>query len=508
MRTEGRGTVRANVLANYIGTGLTAFMAIVMSPVFLHLLGKEAFGLVALFNTMTAVTAIFELGISSAVARQLARSGAADLRRIRESTAVMELVFTGIGLLLGSLICIAGPAVARHWLNPGSLDPRTMDAAVVWLGIGFICRWNISYYTAGLNGLERQVGLNVVMVLAATVQYAGLVVVLWGWSATLPVFFAYLAACGLVQMLILRHLLWRLVGWDADCRRWPSGSVTGLRSFAGGMTLISLTTIFLSQVDKIVLSRLMPLAQFGVYSFASSTASGTSRIIGPVFNAIYPRMTNLVAAGPRGPLLEFYQLAAQVVACLMAPGVIALAFFTAPLLRVWTRNPELAAEVEPLLRWFLLGNLLGALNNVPYALQLAHGWTSLPFKANSVSIVLLVPGGIWAYHIWGAAGVAAVWFVLNAGYVTCSVPLMHRRLGWEGMLEWYARGVVLPLVVCTLVSGAAWYWASGLPDRFQVLLAGFTVLLSTAAVAVVSPAIRTMTGIWFAQVRSPPAREE
>jgi O-antigen/teichoic acid export membrane protein len=339
------------------------------------------------------------------------------------------------------------------------------------------------------------------MVLAAIVQYLGVVVILWYWAATPPVFFAYLAGCGVIHMLILRHLLWQRVGWNQSYRRWSKAAFVQVRGFAGGMTLISLTTIFLTQIDKIVLSRLMPLANFGVYSFASNTASGTSRIIGPIFNAIYPRMTNLVAAGDRAAVMEFYQLSAQVVACLIVPVVVSVALFTGPLLRIWTRNPELATEVEPLLRWFLLGNMLSALNHVPYSLQLAHGWTSLAFWSNIISIIILLPGGILAYHEWGPVGVVAVWFVLNAGYILCVVPVMHRRLGWGGMIYWYHHGVLLPIGLTVALCCTVSWIMDGRSDALLLLAAVFTTIVSAVAIGIFSPAVRSSLLPWWSMWR-------
>lgn len=497
-----RGSVRANLLANYVGSGLTALMAVAMSPVYLHLLGKEAFGLVALFNTLTALAALFEFGITAAVSRQMAQMGDSRTRGASEAAATLELLFTAIGIALGIALCAGGPAVAVYWLNPESLDHSTIAWSMLWLGIGFACRWNIAYYAAGLNGLERQIGLNLVTVLSAVVQYLGVVVVLWWCGATLPVFFAYLAGCGLLQMLVLRHLMWRLVGWEDGYRRWSTAVLGQWRSFAGGMALIAVASTLLTQADKILLSRLMPLAQFGVYSFASNTAAGTGRIIGPVFNAVYPRLTSLVAAGDRPALMGFYQLSAQVVACLLVPGVCAAAWFAGPLLRVWTRNPELAAEVEPLLRWFLLGNMLNALMHVPYALQLANGWTSLVFWTNFASLIVLVPAGFLAYHAWGPVGVVWVWFLLNAAYVSGLIPLMHRRVGWAGMGTWYLRGVLIPIAVAAAVPALFAWWSAAAPDALRVLAAALAVLASTACLVLASPAVRGLVLAWFSARRT------
>ena len=500
-----RTSARKNLTFNVFASGVTAIMSIAMAPLYLHLLGKEAFGLVALFNGLIAIAALFESGITAAISRQLARIDQCDRKETREAMSTFEMVFTIIGVVLGCCICLGGPSFARTWLNPGSLDQATISWSMIWLGIGFIGRWNISYYTAGLNGLERQIGLSLLAVGMAVIQYIGVVVILWMIGATPPVFFAYLAACGLVHMLVLRWMVWRLVGWNSGCRRWHPAALRSLRSFASGMTFISLTAIILTQADKIILSRLMPLAGFGVYSFAANTAAGTSRVIGPIFNAVYPRLTRLVGSGMKVEASEFYQLSAQVVACIMIPPVVVLVVFVAPILRLWTRNPELTVEVAPLLCWFLLGNLLNALVNVPFALQLSHGWTKLVIWSNILSIFVLIPSAIVAYQLWGPIGVVMVWFVLNLGYVVGVVPIMHHCLAWPGLRAWYLYAVVMPVLCTVAISITLSAWCHAASDVIQVLVAGGAIILSMGLVVGLAPAVRRMIGPYVSMMRQRPS---
>jgi O-antigen/teichoic acid export membrane protein len=500
-----RGTTRANTLANYLGSGLTAVMAIAMSPIYLHLLGAEAFGLVGLFSALVAFSSVFELGITAAVVRQLARLDTDLHRESCQAVATLERIYAVIGLLLGAILCACGPAAALSWLNPQSLDQQTIVWSMIWLGVGFACRWNVSFYSAGLTGMERLVGLNAVVVITALCQYLGVILVLYLWKATPPVFFAYMAGCGLVQMLVLRTMLWRLVGWGAGYRRWHLPSLGGIRTFAGGMGLISLTSVILTQADKIILSRLMTLASFGIYSFAANTAAGTQRIISPIFNAIYPRMTRLVGADERQAAAEFYQLSAQAVACLLAPAVITAVAFSGSLLRVWTRDAALAEQVGPVLSLFLLGNLLNGLMHAPLALLLAHGRTGLLVCSNLISIALLVPAAILVYRWHGAIGVAGLWCALNLGYILIQVPVMHRQLAWPGMWTWYWHSVLLPIGVSAAIAGtASWFWIAA-ADLTRVLLASLVAIVCLCGIALVSPGIRVLAagrlGTWALRAR-------
>jgi len=76
-------------------------------------------------------------------------------------------------------------------------------------------------------------------------------------------------------------------------------------------------------------------------------------------------------------------------------------------------------------------------------LQLAHGWTSLTIKVNSVARYL-DPSILWVVPDYGAIGAAWVWVTLNAGYILFDIHFMHRRLLSTEKWRWYSQDVVTP----------------------------------------------------------------
>lgn len=82
--------------------------------------------------------------------------------------------------------------------------------------------------------------------------------------------------------------------------------------------------------------------------------------------------------------------------------------------------------------------------NIPYALQLASGWTSLAFWINLVSALLLVPTMVVLVQQWGATGAAVAWVLLNSGYFIIGIQVMHSRLLRGQQWRWYSQDVALP----------------------------------------------------------------
>jgi hypothetical protein len=89
--------------------------------------------------------------------------------------------------------------------------------------------------------------------------------------------------------------------------------------------------------------------------------------------------------------------------------------------------------------------------HLPYALQLAHGWTKLSFYLNVIAVIVLVPAIYFATLHWGAVGAAGVWIVLNSAYLSVGVQLMHRRLIMKEKWHWYLNDVGKPLIAVLII---------------------------------------------------------
>jgi Na+-driven multidrug efflux pump len=73
------------------------------------------------------------------------------------------------------------------------------------------------------------------------------------------------------------------------------------------------------------------------------------------------------------------------------PLTLTLAFFSREIVELWSSNPELVTHSSLLVSLLVVGNALNGVMHLPYALQLANGWTSLAFFSNLIGVIVLVP---------------------------------------------------------------------------------------------------------------------
>lgn len=448
-------TLRVNIIANYIGQAWLAIMGIIFMPMYIHLLGIEAFGLVGVMLSFQAIFQLFDFGIGGTVNRELSRyAHQADLRaNSRDLVRSSEIFIWGIAAFIALALWLVSSFVANHWLNLESVSSSQAATAVALMGVAIALLWPSTFYINCLSGLEKQPQMNIAQIIFTTLRYAGVLPVLW-YSATIEAFLSWYALIGVLQSLVTGFMVWHYLPNCQRKARFKIQTLKATKKFSGGLFAIGVLALGVSQIDRIFLTSLRPLEEMGYYTLALSVAAGVGRIVQPMFNAIYPRFSRLVAQKNQEELEVLYHLSSQYLAIVIAAVTSVLVVFAYDVLFLWTGDAALASKVAPPMQLLVIGSALNGLINIPYALQLAHGWTRLAVGLNVVSLLLGIPVCFWAVQEYGMSGAAFPWLLGNLISVIIGIPLMHRHLLYGHALKWFLKDNFPPLlvgIVCTLV---------------------------------------------------------
>jgi O-antigen/teichoic acid export membrane protein len=257
--------------------------------------------------------------------------------------------------------------------------------------------------------------------------------------------------------------------------------------------------LLLTQLDKIILSKMLSLEFFGYYTLATTVSNGLSIITGSVFTVMFPSFSQRVAIADVEGLKQLYHRGCQLMSVLILPVAILVALFAREILVMWIHNPVTVVNTHLLVSLLVVGTALNSLMTLPYALQLAHGWTSLTFYTNVISVIILIPLLVVSISYYAAVGAALIWILLNSGYVIISIQIMHRRLLKGEQLRWYFEDVGLPLIASLSVIGIGRLLvkdSTPLPAALGGM--GIMLLLALISAALATPQIR----VWvFERIR-------
>lgn len=499
---------RVNVLANLLGQGWTAVLQLAVTPLYVRLLGIEAYGLIGFFVVLQTTAAVFDLGIAQTTNRELARASA-DPERFkiaRDLVRTFEVVYWMLGLAIAAVIFVAAPIMAADLLRPGALTRETIAEAIRLMAIAFALQWPLGLYTGGMMGLQKQPTMNALRVFLSTLTSGGAVLVLWLVAPSIRAFMLWQILAGSIAVALVARFLWRSLPVTAAAPRFRPDLLREVWRFAAGMTGLTVSAVILTQLDKWILVQVLSLDTFGYFALAVTFANALYLFVTPIFSAVYPRFSVLVANRHEDVLKRLYHLVTQVMAVAVIPTAVTLSLFSYDILLAWTRSETVANAASPIASILVIGTALNGLMNLPYALQLAYGWTSLGLAINVVLTAILAPT-IWfmATH-YGAIGAACVWIVLNGAYMAAGVPLTHMRLLPGEAARWVRKDVAPPVFAAVgAILALAWLLPVGRTSGIvQLVLIGLVLAAGAMAAAAAAPDVRAWVRASFAQRFAPP----
>lgn len=480
-----------NLIANYLGQVWTALMGFAFVPVYIRYMGLEAYGLIGLFAVLQAWLGLLDIGLTPALSREMARfsAGVQTPQSIRDLLRSAEVTVASIAAAVATLVVMTSNWIATSWLRTETLSVAEVAGAVSVMGLVSALRFVEGVYRSSVYGLQRHVRLNLVTGVMATVRGLGAVAILRWVSPSIVAFFAWQAVVSVLSVYALSILTYALIPRGERPGRFSSHTLRSVTQFAGGMFVIALTGAVLMQVDKVLLSRLLSLGEYGVFTLASVAAGALLMLVAPITQSYYPRLCASHAANDGQEIGRVFHDGARLVSLVAGSAAVMMLVHAETLLALWTKDPDVAFRAAPLFRLLTLGNLLNGLNWMPHQAQLAHGWTSLSIRSNLIAIALLIPAVFWITPRYGASGAAGVWVLLNAGYLTIGAHVMFRSMLVGEQSRWYVRDIAMPLgsgLIVAVTLNRLW------PQANEV--AGTLIRLVVSAVAVVgSAAILTLT---------------
>jgi O-antigen/teichoic acid export membrane protein len=491
MSDPKRSSVIRNTSLNYLGQAYALLVGILILPFYLKHLGAEAYGLIGFFAVLQAWLQLLDAGMSPALVRQVAHyRGQGDLSAAPGPAGRLlrsfELLLLPIALATCVSIYLSSGWIAGTWLQALELSTVTIMQCISLMGLMVGLRLYATLYKSGLQGVELHGWLNATNVLIATLRYfGGLFLVAYVSQDPLD-FFLFQTAVALVETLAFASNAYVQLASPRLLTGIDWRVVKPVLPFAGGMFFTSLLWIVLTQLDKVLLSKVLLLKEYGYFSLVALITTGIMTLTNPLVQTLLPRMTMLVAEGRIAEMERLYLNATRFVCSVLFPMAAVIAWHGQALIFAWTGDAAAAQWSERMLFWYVPGSALMAVGAFQFYLQYAYGQLRLHIWYSVLSTAISVPIVIYAALAHGAYGAALAWFFLRLATFVIWPPVVHRRFA-PGLQGVWARDM-LRITAATVIGvalGEPLFLLIVSDNRFDILIAlaasGFICLLLVAA---------------------------
>ena len=420
--------IKSNLIIGLLNSSCSVILAILMIPIYIKYLGLEAYGLISLYTSMLVFFQVLDFGMHQTLIGEVSRSILFKSRKkIAELVHSMAVINGSIALIIMIMFFIFSDWISSNWFISNSFSKKELKESICLIGILIASRWPILIYQGGLYGMQKYIHACSINMIMVTLNSIGSFVIIVIFEPKLNNIFLWQAFVGISYTLILRSTFWSLFGKIKNVY-FSLYEVKKLFNFALQMAGVTISSITLSHIDKIILSKILALNDFAIYMLAYNMSNIFQVIINPVHNILYPKFGELYSKKDFENLSKLYSLSLKSLSSVIFPISLIMFYCSYELTFLYTQDINLAAIIAPILSILTISITFNCLMYIPYTLQLGSGFPKIPLFINVLFLLTLIPLLIFLSYKYGSIGAAFTWLCINSIYFIIGPFITHRYI--------------------------------------------------------------------------------
>lgn len=419
-----RSVSARNTASNFLALGWLSLLSVLTIPFYMRLLGVAEWGLVAACSSLQILSNFIDAGFSQIVPRWAAREAQQPVR-LRQHIVMFQRLYIALGLAMFLVLQVFASYLAHQWFQVPNGRTDALELAIRIVSFQLLFQFVNNLYIGLWHGLQRQVLANVRACGFGTLKHAvALIALLVGapqaWVYALA--FACVAALEIsINATSIGRTLGRVLPTAADHRIAYRALLKEVSVLSSGI----LVGLLVSQFDRIVLSRSVDVASFGVYSVISTLGLAFLQLQTPVTRAYFPVIVRDIQDHGSVTKAHMTKLLTGTLITCTAPAL--LAFTLAPqLLGLWLHNPSVVSIGTTPLRLLLLAVAFNSIYGCIYQVIVANGQSTRVLQFNLAS--LLSAASVVLFFGTGSG-------LVLGGIIWLSITLTQLTLG----VIWYSK---------------------------------------------------------------------
>jgi O-antigen/teichoic acid export membrane protein len=491
-------TFRKNIISSYASQTYTSALGILIVPLYLRFIGSEAYGLIGFFAMLQTWFQLLDFGLSGTMSREVARlqGGVSDRNTLRQLLRCLEGIFIFAGIAGVSLIIFASSPISTKWLQVEHIPLREVRDSIRLMALIVGLRWVAGLYRGVITGFERITWLSSTNSIIATARFLLVIPLFLLFGDDITLFFKYqlvLAVCEILALIWKTYSL--LPSAPKERTQWNLAPLKTLVKFSCALAFTTSVWVMVTQTDKLLLSKLLPLSQYASFSVAVLAAGGITLLSGPISIPLLPRLTRLNAANEDSEFVSLYRKSTRLICAIVIPPALVLIFFPREVLFAWTGKLAISQEAFNALRFYSIGNAVLAISAFAYYLQYSKGNLRLHLFGSALFLIILIPLLLFLTKRCGVSGAGYAWAIVNILYFSVWVPWVHRTFLRGIHMKWLVGDVGTTVALPTCVAFAAHSILSHQPGRLEqgitVGVVGFCLLVGSLSYYYFSESLRS-----------------
>jgi O-antigen/teichoic acid export membrane protein len=449
-----------NIIANFLGRFWSILSNYLFIPLYISILGIQSYSVISFSLILVGIMSLLDVGMTATLSREFANKSSDTPYKLR-TLSTFEIIYWGISLCIIVIFYFSAPIISTQFIKVSTIPLVDVIFSIQILGVGIAFQMLSNFYMGGLIGLEYQVSANVFQILWGVFKNGLVVLVIW-LSPSIVYFFIWQIIVTVIYAFSLRYyLIKKFLSQANDIKFeyvWDKKILRNTGKFATGMMLISVVAVINTQLDKIAISKLLPLEELGYYTLAIGLTQGLIVLTNPVSTASLPRFTALYSENKISEASNLFNKMFNLVATIVCSLSVILIFYCKDIIYLWTGNMELASKSYYYTPYLSVGSALLAILVLPFNIAIANGYTRFNNYLGIASLLFTIPAYWISVSIYGSEGAAISWMILQIGITPIYLYLINKKfLVGISIIGLITKNILLPFATATIFTMCFYY---------------------------------------------------
>ena len=450
---------------------------LICTPLYILYLGVESYGLIGFYTTLLAIVAVIDAGFSSTASREIARMNGDPNEKSNIKNFFFSLEVAYWPIISVAVLCIFFVVNAgdNPWLSGETLSNEIIQDSISLILFLTIFQIPCGLYMDALIGFQKHATFSILAAVFGSIRTFGVLPFLIYYE-DIRIFFLWQILWAIIQIIIIKVILFisfqRISPIPAS---FSLDVLLKIKSYLGGMFLITALSLVVSQVDKIILSKMLTLENFAYYMLAFTVALSLSRLSSPIIQVFWPQFSRISKESQNLELSAKFLECIELLSIALIPLSVIIFIYSEPLLFLWTSDLEITKNTKTLLSILIVATLFSTLCLPALCVLYVREVLFYVIKVNLLTLMVIIPILFFYIPVYGST--AAAFIILLYGATICALFNFKAAsvLKKENLLFSAFKKVITSIFISFAISGLFYFSLYAAENRMYIFVL-FTLL--------------------------------
>ena len=431
-------------------SAIIATLNIILTPIIVHNLGLESYGIIGIYTTWVMVFSIIDTAISKTASREFGKliGKNKDYKFVHNLFKASEFLYFIIVFLF--LILFIALLTFIFFLEIKFATEISANLFIL-LAISGLCQLLSNFYSSCVIGLQRQDISSYIFGITGVTRILSLIILLKYYNIELTEFFLIQTIFFFIQILVSRLVLKKKLIKIKYKNKIKYVYLKVLIKKSIIMVGIGVSGIVASNFDKIILSIFIQLKDFGLYSLAWVIASSMFLIAMPFTLGIEARVANAVGSKGKISIVDVMSKGTFIFYGLLI--IIALNIMTniQEIIDIWLNLTSDIYILTKITIFMIIGSIFVSCSYALSSLMYCLEKSTLILRVNYLILAFYLPILCIAIYKFNMLGAAIAWAFYGFLIYIIYLYLLLKTTQSYGIIKILNINILIPLTISFII---------------------------------------------------------